>query len=369
VAGRLSACLLVAAAATASVATLARGQEPAKAPAVAFTEVLYARSAVWYVQPYVAEPFTAIQSDSTWHATIHLGTDYAALLVGPGYRPAATLTALPASGNGIVAIATVEGSPFWWQTRGFRGSMIVLLAAMAWGIYRIHVAQVTRRLNQRFEERLDERTRIAQELHDTLLQGFLSASMQLHVVADRLPEGSPVRPSLDRVLDLMTTVIGEGRNALRDLRASPAHDRKLEDAFSRIPSEIGLERKADYRVIVEGRARPLNPIVRDELYRIGREALFNAFRHAGAERVEVALEYGPAALRMLVRDNGRGIDAEVLHGGSEGHWGLPGMHERAHRIGAQFKVWSRPAAGTEIEVAVPARLAFHEPSVHAEKIS
>jgi signal transduction histidine kinase len=260
-------------------------------------------------------------------------------------------------------------APAWWQTSWFRLSAIAGLAAMGWGLYRVRVRQVARQLNVRFEERLAERTRIAQELHDTLLQGFLSASMQLHVVADRLPEDSPAKPPLARVLDLMRRVIDEGRNAVRGLRStsSPLHD--LEQAFSGISGELGGGKQPEYRVIVEGRARPLNPIIRDEVYRIGREALVNAFRHADAERVELELEYGSSALRMLVRDNGRGIDEHVLQAGSDGHWGLPGMRERAQRIGARFKVWSRPEAGTEIELSVPGHIAFRDAVPHREKES
>jgi signal transduction histidine kinase len=218
--------------------------------------------------------------------------------------------------------------------------------------------QVARQLNVRFEERLAERTRIAQELHDTLLQGFISASMQLHVTADRLPEDSPARSSLSRVLDLMARVIEEGRNAVRGLRSSAGLSHDLEAAFSGIREELGDEARADYRVVVEGQPRPLNPVIRDEVYRIGREALVNAFRHSGAKRIEIELEYASSGLRILVRDDGRGIDPAVLRAGSDGHWGLPGMRERAEGIGARFKVWSRASAGTEVELSVPGHIAF-----------
>ena len=122
--------------------------------------------------------------------------------------------------------------------------------------------------------------------------------------------------------------------------------------------ELGVEEQVGFRVIVEGRPRPLHPIIRDEVYRIGREAVVNAVRHSGAQKIEVEIDYALAHVRILVRDNGGGIDEQVLRSGRDGHWGLSGMRERADRIGARLKVWSRAAAGTEIELLVPGQVAF-----------
>ncbi len=218
--------------------------------------------------------------------------------------------------------------------------------------------QVSRNLHARFEERLGERTRIAQELHDTLLQGFLSASMQLHVAADRLPADSPAKESLTKVQDLVTRVIDQRRNAVRGLRSATDTSRDLAEVFSGISTEIPTVEDVNYRVIVDGRERPLNPVIRDEVYRIGHEAVMNAFRHAEAKNIELQLEYASRGLRLLVRDDGRGIDEAVLERGREGHWGLSGMRDRAGRIGARLSVWSSGGAGTEIELPVPARVAF-----------
>jgi len=102
-------------------------------------------------------------------------------------------------------------------------------------------------------------------------------------------------------------------------------------------------------------------VIRDEVYRIGREALINAFRHSSAQNIELELEYAAAQLRLLVRDDGCGIDPDVLRAGREGHWGLPGMRERAERIGAHFHVWSSSTAGTEVELSVPSQIAFRLP--------
>ncbi len=259
--------------------------------------------------------------------------------------------------NGAEAATPFEIRPMFWQTSWFLLSAVVLSGLAGWGLYRLRVRQVARQLSTRFEERLAERTHIAQELHDTLLQGFVSASMQLHVAIDRLPEDSPAKPSLRRVLDLMGRVIDEGRNAVRGLRSSSSAPHELEQAFAGAQQEVGVS-DAAYRVIVEGRPRSLKPIIRDEVYRIGREALVNAFRHSGATHIEIELEYGPRELSVFVRDDGRGVQPEVLEAGSEGHWGITGMRERAQRIGGSLRIRSRAAAGTEVELRIPAHVAF-----------
>jgi signal transduction histidine kinase len=246
----------------------------------------------------------------------------------------------------------------YWQTWWFRiaaaatGALVILL------FFRLRVRTLSAQMNMRFDERLAERTRIAQELHDTLLQGFLSASMQLHVADDLLPANSPAKPLVGRVLSLMTRVIEDGRNTLRGLRSSETTPENLEEAFSRIQHEFAISNQAGFRILVEGTPRQLRSAIRDDLYFIGREALTNAFRHSAATRIEIELEYQASHLRVLVRDNGRGIDQQVLTAGRDGHWGLSGMRERAERIGAKLSVLSRHASGTEVELSVPSRIAF-----------
>jgi signal transduction histidine kinase len=225
-------------------------------------------------------------------------------------------------------------------------------------LYQLRMYHLTKQLNIRFQDRLAERTRIAQELHDTLLQGVLSARLQLDLAEDRVAADSPAKPLLRRVLQLMGTVTEEGRNALRGLRAPDTDNTTLESAFARMRKEFALDEQIDYRVIVESDARPLRPMIRDEVYRIGREALLNAFVHAQAKSIEVEVEYASRHLRVLVRDDGRGIDPEVLHSGREGHWGLPGMRERSESIGASLRLRSRIGAGTEVDLTVPGAVAF-----------
>ncbi len=279
--------------------------------------------------------------------------------LGPGtYRFRVVASNAAGRWNGSEATLSFAIDPRWWQTWWFRVAMVIGVAGLAAALYRYRMLQVARQLGLRYEERLAERTRIAQELHDTLLQGFLSASMQLHVAADRLPADSPAKPSLARVLQLMSHVIEEGRNAVRGLRASSPEGDNLEHAFRAVPQEMAVPDQTEFRVIVDGRPRPLHPVIRDEIYRIGREALGNAFRHASAALVEVEIEYTARQLRLLVRDDGVGMDERVVRSGRDGHWGLSGMRERTDRIGGQFKVWSRPGAGTEVVVTLPGHLAF-----------
>jgi signal transduction histidine kinase len=320
--------------------------------------VLFARSGAWYVQPYADQPFTRIEPNSTWTSPTHLGTEYAALLVEPGYVPPAFVPELPEQGNGIVTLTVVEGTPPFWQAWWFRITLLALALLALFVAYRWRVRQMQEKLTLRFEERLAERTRIAQDLHDTLLQGLMSASMQLHVANDRLADDSPAKPLVNRVMELMSQVIQEGRDAVRGLRSTSSNADNLETAFSQIRQQLGNGEVKDYRVVVEGKPLQLHPIIRDEAYRIGREALVNAFHHSQADNIEVELEYSPKNLRLVVRDDGAGIDQHVLQAGKDGHWGLAGMRERAESIGARLRVWSREHAGTEVELVIPGHIAF-----------
>lgn len=260
--------------------------------------------------------------------------------------------------NGPEAVIGFEIPPLFWQTWWFRlaALSVCALATVAW--YRLRMRRLAAQLNDRFEERLAERTRIAQELHDTLLQGFISASMQLHVAVDQLPEDLPAKQRFGRVLQLMRQVIEEGRNAVRGLRSANTESLDLEQAFSRIRQELAIQEQFGFRVIVEGRPGVLPPVLHDEIYLIGREALVNAFRHSHGKNIEVEVEYAADRLRVLVRDDGCGIDPQVLRSGRDGHWGLTSMRERAERIGARLDVRSSAAAGTEVELSIPSQIAF-----------
>jgi signal transduction histidine kinase len=322
--------------------------------------VLYTRDeTTWWVQPQVDHPFTDIQENSTWANSTHPGNLYAALLVGPDFQPPATAEVLPT--QGVLSTSITQGALPFWRKWWFLPVYLAGGLLLAFGFYRLRLLQLTKTMNLRFEERLAERMRVAQELHDTLLQGMISASMQLDVAVDHVPADSPAQPALRHILKIMGQVIEEGRNTLRGLRSSTESARDVELAFLRIPADLGVNQNVSYRVVVEGTPQPLHAVIHDEIYSIGREAVVNAYRHSGGSHIEVGLEYAATRMRVLVRDNGRGINPEVLRWGRDGHWGLLGMRERAERIGAKFKVMSGASAGTEIELSVPGHIAFQNP--------
>ena len=246
-------------------------------------------------------------------------------------------------------------APTFYQTRMFAVLCVLAVLGVVWLLYVLRVRQIEGRIRMRAEERIVERERIARELHDTLLQGLLSASLQLSVANSEIQRDAPAKPLIERILQILRQAIDEGRDAVRGLR--PQSD-GLERAFSQIPHDLGLDEKAPFRLLVEGAPDALRPVVQDEVYRIGREALANAFRHAQASSVETVLEYTSDRFRMVVRDNGRGMDPDVLQSGRPGHWGLSGMRERSNRIGARLKVLSAPGAGTEVDLVVSGRAAF-----------
>jgi signal transduction histidine kinase/ligand-binding sensor domain-containing protein len=260
--------------------------------------------------------------------------------------------------NSSEATLQFEVEPEFWQTWWFRFSIFLALLLTGALIFRLRIRKLSREWNLRFEERLSERTRIAQDLHDTLLQGLMSASMQLHVADERLAADLPAKPLVRRVLALMDQVGEEGRNAVQGLRSSRDKFSNLEQAFSQLREEFSVRPETEFRVIVTGTPRPPQPIIGYEVFRIGREALSNAFRHSLATDVEVEIEYASSQLRVLVRDNGSGIDPHMLQTGRERHWGLSGMKERTEKIGGSLRVLSHAGAGTEVEVTVPGQIAF-----------
>ena len=201
------------------------------------------------------------------------------------------------------------------------------------------------------QARHKERLRIARELHDTLLQRFLSASMQLCFVDEWLPAASPAKPILRRALDLIRKGLDERRGALLGLRSPALPDGSFEKALGDIRGDFAPGGRTRLCIVILGETRPLVPAVQEQIYWIAREALLNALRHSAASRVEAEIEYLPRKLRVVVRDDGTGIDPEALRWKS--HWGLTGMQERAASIGARVRVWSKQGDGTEVEISLP----------------
>jgi signal transduction histidine kinase len=229
--------------------------------------------------------------------------------------------------------------------------------------YRLRVRRLTQQMHMRFEERLAERTRIARDLHDTLLQSTIAASLHLHLANESLssvsssPEVQEALAPLGRAMQLLSGVAEEGRATVSGLRTAPASG-DIAEVLQRTANKEPNYRDIDFRVIVDGPVRPLRPQIFDEICRIACEALVNAYRHARARHIEVELVYTRHLFRCVVRDDGQGIDDGVLQRGLGGHWGLTGMRERAERAGGELHVRSRATAGTEVELAVPGRLAY-----------
>jgi signal transduction histidine kinase len=207
---------------------------------------------------------------------------------------------------------------------------------------------------------LAERQRMAQELHDTLLQGFFAVSMHLHTAVGQLSEDSPVRPQLCEALGLMDRTLEEGRRAVVGLRSPRPCGGSLGQALACLPKDLCLPAATEFRVVVCGTERALADGPFEEVYRIGREAILNAYRHSRAKVIEAEIEYRPTEVRIAIRDNGCGMDSDQLQREGGKHWGLLGMRERAERLGARLCLLSKVALGTEVELRVPNRVAFEQ---------
>jgi signal transduction histidine kinase len=312
--------------------------------------VLYARSQqTWWVQPFANQPFTKIQADSTWRSPTHPGEEYAALLVDQQFRVITTARFLPT--EGVIASAVTKGTPpvwrRWWALTAY--GLAALFAVFAF--HRFRLRQMRNELTARFEERLAERTRVAQILHDTLLQGVISASMQLNVAVDQLPADSPALAPLRHVLQSMGQVVEEGGTTLRGLSSPREGIHELEQFLSRIPEELNVQGDVDIRVSAEGPVLPLKSSIHAGLQNFGREALVQAFCQRRARNVAVELRYTASEVRLLVRDDG------LAHSGSEGGEALSGMRARAEGMGARLQLGRRRSGENEMEVRLPLHVA------------
>jgi signal transduction histidine kinase len=250
-------------------------------------------------------------------------------------------------------------APTFFETKQFIVLCAVAAALALWVLYALRLWQVSHRLRVRLEERHGERERIARELHDTLLQSTQALILSFQLEADRFADDDPARVRMERTLDRADRVLAEGRDRVTQLRDTSENIPDLAAAYAGVAREYGADGGPSFRLIVEGEPCPLYPMVADELYRIGREAIANAFVHAQAKQVEVEVAYEVDALRLSFRDDGRGIDASVGEaGGRRGHWGLRGMRERAEKLGARFDVMSGDARGTEITLVVRANRVY-----------
>src|SRR5271165_2923209 len=258
-------------------------------------------------------------------------------------------------------------APAYFQTTWFRASLVAAFFLTLFALYRLRLHQLAREFNAQLDGRVDERLRVARDLHDTLLQSFQGLMPVFQTARNLLPgQSDRAAEVLDEGLHDAADAIVEGRNAIQNLRAKPSLDPDLGSLLNAAGEELAQAPEAEgsapaFRVVVEGSRLPLVPLRRDEIHRIGREVLRNAFRHAHASRIEAEIRYDRGMFRLRIRDDGKGIDSSVLKQGSRrGHWGLPGMHERAKSIGGRLTIWSEPGAGTEAELTVPARIAYEK---------
>ena len=249
--------------------------------------------------------------------------------------------------------------PAFYQTAWFEASCAFAGLALLWGLYRYRLHQIAQGYSIRMEERVNERSRLARDLHDTLLQGFQGLMLRLQALHELLPQGE-AKEELEQTLDRADQVVAEGRKAVHDLRLSATITNDLTRAVSALGDELSDEDSATFRFLVEGETRELHPIVRDEVYRIAREALRNAFSHARARQIEAEMIYAENLFRLRIRDDGEGVAPAILEDGRAGHYGLPGMRERASEIGAKLDIWSGVGTGTEIDLSIAGSIAYRK---------
>lgn len=268
--------------------------------------------------------------------------------------------------NGPERDATFSIDQAFWETWWFRTGCGFMVALTVLSFFRLRMLRLSRQLNARFQERLSERTRIAQELHDTLLQSFQGLMLRFQAADSMLPT-QPVeaKAMLEDALERADGALTESREAIQNIRSSPTSHPDLSHALASVLDDVqGAFSNTDRAwptcsIVVEGREQILREYVMIEICRIAREALRNAFQHAQASHVEVEISYRDRELRLLLRDDGVGIESSILSNGARsGHWGLIGMRERAARLGARLDFWSKPGAGTEIELTLAGKTAY-----------
>ena len=260
--------------------------------------------------------------------------------------------------NRMGAGVEVTIAPAFYQTRWFIVFLLAASAAMMWLLYVLRLKQVTAQIEGRRCERLEERERIARDLHDTLLQGFQGLMLRFQTVMEEIPDHEPAHQLMDKVLDRADEVLLEGRERISNLRAEAIPGNDLPQALASCGQELAQDSCITFTVAVLGSPRPLDSITFDEVYRIGREALINAFQHSNGSKIEVEITYDFSTVRLRVRDDGRGIDQAIVTDGKRGHWGLSGVRERANKIDGDLNIWSTPGVGTEIDLIIPAKVAY-----------
>ena len=258
--------------------------------------------------------------------------------------------------------------PAYYQTSWFRALCECTVFALLWAAYQLRVRYLHKQFETMLEARVGERTRIARDLHDTLLQSFHGLVFRFQAARNMLPNRpEEATQALDTALIRAEQALEEGRHSIQGLRLSLSAENGLDQMLIATGRELASSRQNDgnpphFEVIVEGEHRALPPMIQDEVGRIARELLRNAFRHARAHEIEVEIRYESDVFRLIVRDDGKGMDPSILKdGGRAGHWGLPGVQERTRGIGARLEFLSEAGAGTEIRLTLPAAIAYERP--------
>ncbi|HKX32467.1 MAG TPA: triple tyrosine motif-containing protein [Blastocatellia bacterium] len=297
--------------------------------------------------------------DRDWHEVPSIGAVTYRNLSPGSYHFSVAATDTGGSWSDQVASVEFAILPAYYQTAWFLALGITCAVAALYLLYLLRLRQVTRQVRGRLEARLNERERIARELHDTLLQSVVGLILKFQTIAQRMPGEESARQTMNQALDYADRVLREGRDRVRNLRDNAAALRDLPRAFQKVVEELSLDRATSFKTTVTGAVQELHPMVLEEGYSIGREALINALIHSECLTLNAEIVYDSRQFRLLVRDDGRGIDSRILEdGGRPGHWGMQGMRERARRIGAQLEFRSGPETGTEVELMVPGATAY-----------
>jgi signal transduction histidine kinase/ligand-binding sensor domain-containing protein len=253
-------------------------------------------------------------------------------------------------------------APRFVQTRWFTAICWALAAAVFYGLCWLRLRQVTGRITNRLQVRMTERERIARELHDTLLQSMQGLMFRFQAVADQLPEKSSVRQLMTDELNTADQVLIESRQTIKDIRGNEQTQAQLNDSLIVHGEALSKERSIKFAATVQGQPQLLHPVVLAEVRKIGQEAISNAFQHANASLVELELIYARTDFSMRIRDDGVGLRG-TTHADARrpGHFGLLGMRERSDSINARLDIWSKPDAGVEVVLRVPASVAYRQP--------
>jgi signal transduction histidine kinase/ligand-binding sensor domain-containing protein len=247
--------------------------------------------------------------------------------------------------------------PAWFQTIWLKTVVVALIFIVIWVACRLRVNYIAKTMKARFDERLDERTRLARDIHDTLLQTIQGSKLVTDKALNPGTDEARMRGALESVSAWLGQAIAEGRAAVQALRASSMKQNEFATYLREILKEYCDNSALAYSFVVDGDPRQMHPIVHHEISLIAREAIGNACLHSNARELHLELHFTDE-LCLLIKDDGIGIESEILRSGKSGHFGLQGMKERAARIHANITIGSSPNHGTEVLLSIPGRVAY-----------